>query len=92
MPNCGRGAKPVVAGALLALGSTGVDFFEEHDVAVEAVGREEYDLWLPAGCPLCRAGVPLEDVVAEAEGNTPGGGEGSGWDGNGGDGVSGCTG
>lgn len=55
-----HGAKPVVAGALLVLGSTGADFFAERSVPVEAVAREAYDLWLPAVCPLCATGVPLE--------------------------------
>ncbi len=55
-----HGALPVVAGALLALGSTGAQFFAERGVAVEAVGREHYDLWLPAACPLCASGIPLE--------------------------------
>ena len=58
-----HGARPVVAGALLVLGSAGADFFAEHHVAVEAVARDAYDLWLPAACPLCAAGVPLEDVT-----------------------------
>jgi len=58
-----HGAVPVVAGALLVLGSTGADFFAEHNVAVEAVARDGYPLWLPADCPLCAAGVPLEDVT-----------------------------
>ena len=57
-------AIPVVAGALLVLGSTGARFFAEHGVAVEAVSRENYDLWLPAECPLCAAGLALEDVAA----------------------------
>jgi hypothetical protein len=56
----------VVAGALLVLGSTGANFFAEHDVAVEAVARDNYDLWLPADCPLCVAGLPLEDVAVTA--------------------------
>jgi len=30
---------------------------------VEAVARADYDLWLPADCPLCAAGLPLEDVA-----------------------------
>lgn len=55
-----HGAEPVVAGALLVLGSAGADFFAEHHVAVEAVARDAYDLWLPAACPLCAAGSPLE--------------------------------
>ena len=59
-----HGAIPVVAGALLVLGSTGADYFAGQDVKVEAVAREEYDLWLPADCPLCAKGLPLEDVAA----------------------------
>ena len=57
------GAKPVVAGALLLLGSVGADFFVDRHVAVEAVARQPYELWLSAGCPLCASGVPLEDVA-----------------------------
>ena len=64
-------AVPVVAGALLVLGSTGADFFAERGVAVEAVARDDYDLWLPADCPLCASGLPLEDVAAPAAGCAP---------------------
>jgi len=56
-------ATPVVAGALLVLGSTGADFFAQRGVAVEAAARDDYELWLPADCPLCAAGLPLEDVA-----------------------------
>lgn len=56
-------ATPVVAGALLVLGSVGSTFFAEHDVPVIAVERGEYEMWLPAACPLCAAGIPLEEVV-----------------------------
>lgn len=58
-----HGAAPVVAGALLVLGTAGIDFFAERGVPVEAVARHEYELWLPADCPLCAAGERLEDVV-----------------------------
>jgi orotate phosphoribosyltransferase len=58
-----HGARPVVAGALLVLGSTGAEFFSQRDVAVEAAARDDYQLWLPAECPLCAGGVPLEDVA-----------------------------
>lgn len=61
-----HGAAPVVAGALLVLGSTGADFFAQRGVAVEAFARDEYELWLPANCPLCAGGQPLEDVAAPA--------------------------
>jgi orotate phosphoribosyltransferase len=53
-------AVPTVVGALLVLGSAGADFFAQHSVAVEAVARRPYRLWLPAACPLCDSGVPLE--------------------------------
>lgn len=59
-----HGSVPVVAGALLVLGSTGSDFFVRHAVAVEAVARDECELWPPTDCPLCAAGLPIEDVAA----------------------------
>lgn len=58
-----HGAVTVVVGALLVLGSTGAGFFAEHDVPVEAAARDDYELWLPADCPLCAKGLPLEDVA-----------------------------
>jgi orotate phosphoribosyltransferase len=61
-----HGARPVVAGALLVLGSAGAGYFAERGVAVEAVARDRYELWPPDGCPLCAAGVPLEDVASPA--------------------------
>jgi orotate phosphoribosyltransferase len=61
-----HGAKPVVAGALLVLGSAGDSYFAEQRIAVEAVARGEYDLWLPTECPLCAGGVPVEDVVSSS--------------------------
>ena len=61
-----QAAKPVVVGALLVLGSPGAEFFAQRGVTVEAVSRDAYDLWRPADCPLCAAGLPLEDVAAPA--------------------------
>jgi orotate phosphoribosyltransferase len=58
-----HGATAVVAGALLVLGSAGDAYFAEQRVAVEAVSRGEYELWRPADCPHCAAGVPLEEVT-----------------------------
>jgi orotate phosphoribosyltransferase len=58
-----HGAKPVVAGALLVLGSVGSSYFAERGVPVEAVAREEYQLWPPEACPLCSRGEPLEDLT-----------------------------
>lgn len=58
-----HGAIPVVAGALLVLGSTGADFFAQRGLAVEAVLRDVHNLWSPAECPLCAAGQALESVA-----------------------------
>ena len=57
-----HGAIPVVAGALMVLGDTGATFFAEQKIAVEAVARHRYSLWLPSECPHCIAKIPLEDV------------------------------
>ena len=64
-------ALPLVAGTLLVLGSTGADCFAEQGVAVEAVARDNFDLWPPADCPLCVAGMPLEDLAAPVTEPTP---------------------
>lgn len=58
-----HGAITAVAGALMILGNTGADFFAKEEVPVAAVIRESYALWLPSDCPLCNAGLPLENVA-----------------------------
>jgi orotate phosphoribosyltransferase len=63
----GHGAIPVVAGALLVLGTAGERYFAERALPVEAVARREYELWAPADCHLCRDRVPLEDPSLMAE-------------------------
>jgi orotate phosphoribosyltransferase len=60
------GAIPVVAGAILVLGDLGAGYFAEQRLPVAAVLREDYELWTPAGCPMCRAGQPLEDAGSAA--------------------------
>jgi orotate phosphoribosyltransferase len=56
-----HGATCVVAGALLVLGSAGADYFAGVGIPVEAASRQVFELWDPARCPLCAAGVALED-------------------------------
>lgn len=56
-------AVPVVAGALLVLGAAGVQHFAQQGIAVEAPARSSFLMWLPEACPLCAAGVPLEEVA-----------------------------
>ena len=61
-----HGAQPVVAGALLILGSAGAAWFADRNVPVEAVERAEYPLWTPGACPRCSAGEPLQDPTWRA--------------------------
>ena len=61
-----HGAAPVVAGALLVLGSMGAGFFAERGVPVETVARDDFESWLSADCPLCGADLQLEEVAAMA--------------------------
>jgi orotate phosphoribosyltransferase len=56
-------APPVVAGALMVLGTTGVRFFAQQGVPVEAAVREDFESWVPSECPLCAAGVPLDSSL-----------------------------
>jgi orotate phosphoribosyltransferase len=58
-----HGATPAVAGALLVLGSAGWDYFAGRGIPVVSPARREYELWLPADCPFCARGEPLEDTA-----------------------------
>ncbi len=58
-----RDAIPIVVGALGVLGSIGNDFFAACDVPLEAVVRYPFQVWAPADCPLCAAGVALRDPL-----------------------------
>lgn len=55
------GARPVTVGALLILGETARPFFAASKLAVEGVARLANELWDPAACPLCAAGMPLSN-------------------------------
>ena len=59
-----HGAIPVVVGALYVLGATGATFFSERGLRIETTGRGPFDSWRPPECPMCAAGVPLEDPYA----------------------------
>jgi orotate phosphoribosyltransferase len=58
------GAQPVAVGALLILGETALPFFAANGLAVESIARLANELWEPAACPLCAAGVPLSSLSA----------------------------
>jgi orotate phosphoribosyltransferase len=53
---------PVVVGALLVLGSAGVEHFAARRVPVESLARQDFAMWPPDACPLCARGETLEDV------------------------------
>ncbi|MGH8428946.1 MAG: hypothetical protein ACREUF_00945, partial [Solimonas sp.] len=57
------GARPVAVGALLMLGNTASQFFEENNLPVERIAFLANELWAPADCPLCAAQVPLENAA-----------------------------
>ncbi|MBL8152996.1 MAG: orotate phosphoribosyltransferase [Anaerolineae bacterium] len=58
-----QGADVAVVGALLVLGDSAAQFFEPRGIPIESIVARPSPLWKPEGCPLCRAGVPLEDVT-----------------------------
>lgn len=56
------GARPVAIGALLVLGDSAARFAEERGLPLEHIAALDNVVWVPSECPLCAAGVPLEDV------------------------------
>lgn len=53
------GAEPVAIGSLLVLGDWAPRFAAEEAIALESIAALPNDIWPPAACPLCTAGVPL---------------------------------
>lgn len=68
------GAEPVVVGGLLVMGGAAAAFFEPQGVPVLAVARTDIAMWEPRACPLCAAGAPLDDVLADAAAGRDAGG------------------
>lgn len=60
------GAKPVVVGALVILGTAPEDFLAAQKMPLERIATLSSQLWPPADCPLCAAGVALDDQVNSA--------------------------
>jgi orotate phosphoribosyltransferase len=55
-------AHVVAVGSLLVLGDPFIAFARGRNLPVEALEHLAYDIWTPGECPLCRDGVPLEDL------------------------------
>ncbi len=57
------GALTVAVGTLLVLGNQAVDYFSVRAIPLVALARQDFNLWSPAECQLCRAGTSLENPV-----------------------------
>lgn len=56
------GAQPVAIGALLVLGPSAASFAADQQIALESIESAPNALWTPAECPLCAAGIRLENI------------------------------
>jgi orotate phosphoribosyltransferase len=54
------GARPVALGALLVLGGGAAQLAGAEGLTLASVAALAHAIWEPAGCPLCAAGVVLE--------------------------------
>jgi orotate phosphoribosyltransferase len=57
------GAQPVAIGALVVLGQSAAKFAADHKLALEKIASLPNEIWIPAECPLCGRGIPLEDFL-----------------------------
>jgi len=55
------GAQTVVVGTLIVLGNQAVDYFSTRGIPLVALARQDFNLWAPDDCPLCRSGASLEN-------------------------------
>jgi orotate phosphoribosyltransferase len=57
------GANIVAIGSLLTLGNAAQEFADAKHVALESLVHLPNKLWVPAACPVCARGIPLEDAA-----------------------------
>jgi orotate phosphoribosyltransferase len=57
------GATVAAISALLVLGTAASEYASSKGVALKSLAEMPNNLWIPAQCPLCASGVPLEDVA-----------------------------
>jgi orotate phosphoribosyltransferase len=55
------GAHPAAISSLFVLGSSAADLAAERSLPLEYLAHVPSHHWVPADCPLCASGVPLED-------------------------------
>jgi orotate phosphoribosyltransferase len=58
------GARPVALGALIVFGDAATAFAAQTGLALEGIEQMPLEMWQPAQCPLCRAGMAVETVSA----------------------------
>jgi orotate phosphoribosyltransferase len=56
------GARPVALGALFVFGDAAARFAADKGLALEGIAQMSFGMWPPADCPLCKAGVAVENV------------------------------
>lgn len=56
------GARPIFCSALIIFGDSAAKFAAEKSLRLESVVQMSFNMWLPADCPLCRAGIPTESI------------------------------
>jgi orotate phosphoribosyltransferase len=59
------GARPVALAALLVLGDSAARFAAGTSTPLESLAHWPSGLWTPSDCPLCAAGVPLENLIGD---------------------------
>jgi orotate phosphoribosyltransferase len=57
------GARPVACGALFIFGDRADAFAAENNLNLEVIARMSFGMWKPDECPLCKTGVPIEQVL-----------------------------
>jgi orotate phosphoribosyltransferase len=57
------GATVATISTLLVLGTSASEYASSKGVALKSLAEMPNNLWIPAHCPLCASGVPLEDVA-----------------------------
>jgi orotate phosphoribosyltransferase len=58
------GARPVALGALIVFGEAIVPYAAIQGLPLEHLVQLAIGLWAPPDCPLCAAGVPLQEVTS----------------------------
>lgn len=60
------GADPVAIGTLATRGQAAMVLARENGLALETLASFPGELWKPAECPMCAAGIPLTDTSMPA--------------------------